>query len=162
VILASVIGEHRFENVELVGDDQAISMSGNSFISFGFSSNDMTFLYLNTDPSPIFSINTDNESREFINVKEKNGQDRKFISDNEKQIGIIVKYRPDPKNAPDWVWIICAGLGAVGTPAAAWHLASNWRRYANKYGNKDFIVVIETSTNLAAFQSTKEVFQRRR
>ena len=57
---------------------------------------------------------------------------------------------------PNHLALICAGLGAAGTPAAARALAHNWNEYRRRFGDRDFALVFRTSSKVAAISSFSE------
>ena len=156
VIIASMFGEHSDTDAELTPDSIAGSSIPHSFVSFGLSSNEMTLLYLRKDLAPLFDLKTDSAGNLSLSIV-KDGKEHPFFRDDNTQHAIVLKYRPYPDHEPDKIWFICAGLGAAGTPAAAWHLAKYWRDYQKRFDDNDFVVVLKVSNDLAAFQAASEV-----
>jgi hypothetical protein len=122
-----------------------------SFVSFGLTSNEVTDVYLAMDESPLFTIEDPGGSPSILTSKGK------FGKDDEHQHGLILRYQPDPDNYPNQYWFICAGVAAVGTPAAAWHLVHNWKKYHKKYGSEDFLITFKTSNNMAGYRIQTDV-----
>jgi hypothetical protein len=155
VIVASMLGEYSIRSAELIPDSTAVYSVNESFISFGFSSNDMTKLYLEMDPEPLFNICDDENGKLCLNLLGSD-ETKLYSRDDKSQHAIILKFRPQPRREPNRIWIICAGLGAAGTPAAAWCLAKSWKDYERRFGQNDFIVILRVSNSLAAYQSAVE------
>lgn len=125
-------------NVMLV-DREVADRCDCSFVSFGLSSNDCTHLYTNEHAEPLFTIVEDGAGSEFITLR--NGHD--YQSTGIRQFGIIVRYSPSPGEYPERRWFLCAGVGPVATPGAAWYLSRHWRLLRRKVAdNKNFIAVI--------------------
>lgn len=155
VIVASRIGKYVRDSLPLVTDGQAIDDPTLSFFSFGLTSNSVTELYLTTDPAPLFKIEDPSGNPKI--VCEVDGKPRLFGRDEQKQHGIILRYRPNPQDYPQKIWIICAGLAAAGTPAAAWNLVHKWKKYHRRFGKKDFLIVFETSNDVYSYIKSTEV-----
>jgi hypothetical protein len=156
VVMATKLGKYLRDSPILITDGQAITDSSRSLLSFGLTSNAVTELYQRHDQSPLFRIE-DPEGEPKL-IVESGGKVKRFGRENNYQYGIIMRYRPNPSEYPNRFWIICAGLGAAGTPAAAWRLSHNWRPYHRRFGQKDFLIVIKTSNDIHAFTSSIEVF----
>ena len=123
-----------------------------SLVSFGLTSNSVTDLYLSIDDKPLFTLKDDTrhaenqaQNPEIIVGREAYGKDAQH------QHGIILRFRPNPQTDPDQYWFICAGVAAVGTPAAAGLLMNEWRRYLKKFGQEDFLILFRVSNNMAGF-----------
>ena len=130
----------RSPNVLMV-NNAVVEDPDRSFVSFGFSSNDCTHLYLNEAQNPLFEIVEDGEGSEFVRLSDGH----EFISTNRRQYGLIVRYCPDIRAHPERRWFLVAGLGPVGTPAAAWYLAHSWQELAqHTHRTTSFVAVIST------------------
>lgn len=156
VIIAPIIGMHVNYSLDLIADGEAVTECENSLISFGLTSNDITYLYLASTDNPLFQIN-DEDGVTCISIKNKHGYVKDFGQDESSQHGIILKHTPYPKTHPDIVWFICGGLKAAGTPAAAWHLAHNWNKYHDLYAERDFLIIFKTSNEIAAYRSMEVI-----
>jgi hypothetical protein len=112
-----------------------------SFLSFGLSSNDCTHMYLNKAGSlAMFTIQPDGKGSEYLVV---DSQKYETVKGGD-HYGVIVKYRPDPLDEPNRVWMFCAGLGETGTTGSAWFLANKWKTLQARVGDSDFCAVIKT------------------
>ena len=125
-------------NVMLV-DREVVDRCDCSFVSFGLSSNDCTHLYIHEHTRPLFRIVEDGTGSEFITLR--NGHD--YHSTPGRQFGIILRYSPSPAEYPQRRWFLCAGVGPIATPGAAWYLSRHWRVLKSQVaGDHDFIAVI--------------------
>lgn len=122
-------------------DTEAVRNPARSFVSFGLSSNDCTHVYLETVDNPLFQIVPDGQGSEYLVLVD--GYECKSTEDT--QYGFVTRVRPYP-DVPDRVWFFCSGLGPIGTPAAAWYLAANWRDLHHRAGSSDFIAVVKART----------------
>jgi hypothetical protein len=156
VLLTTRLGPLFGVRPRLSTDGEAISNSARSMISFGMTSNSVTDLYLSTDPTPMFDIE-DAGGNPRIVLNKEDGSSASYGTEATHQHGLILRYRPYPKHEPQTCWFICAGLGAAGTPAAAWELAYNWKDYYKRFGNRDFAVVFRTSNAVESFYNCSEV-----
>jgi hypothetical protein len=109
------------------------------------------------DENPLFTIKNAGKGSPTIIVR-----GTEYTNEDGHQHGIIARYRPDPLSYPNQFWFICAGVGAVGTPAAAWHLVHNWQKYHKKYGAEDFLVLFRVGSNMAGYRSQTVVDEFRR
>jgi hypothetical protein len=155
VIVATKLGRYLRDSPLLITDGQAVADGSKSLISFGLTSNAVTDLYLNSDPQPLFTIE-DPGGEPALAVK-VNGQKQYYGRTADYQHGVILRYRPDPKDYPGKTWIICAGLAAAGTPAAAWNLVHRWRDYQRRFGSRDFAIIFKTSNDIYSYVSSTEV-----
>jgi hypothetical protein len=125
-------------NVMMV-DRKVVDECDRSFISFGLSSNDCTHLYTHEHSKPLFTIVDDERGSEFLRLS--NGKD--YHSTGEHQYGVILRYSPNPDEYPERRWFLCAGLGPVATPAAAFYLSRQWRNLGKRVSNgRNFIAII--------------------
>lgn len=151
-------------------DSEAMHNSTDSFISFGFSSNECTHMYLKTNSHPLFKkLPDDPGSRyaEYIEVHPEGTEPLAYRSTPSDEIGIIVRHRPSLDTALDVVWFICGGLGPKGTIGAGYYLAEHWRDFWNEVGDKDFLCVLSVATwdykrttRLLLFSDNKILYQR--
>jgi hypothetical protein len=155
VIIASRMGTYLGDSPALITDGQAVADPSTSLISFGLTSNAVTDLYQNTDPDPLFTI--EDVGGDPAIVVQVNGKTERYRRTEMYQHGLILKYRPNPHEYPARFWIICAGLAAAGTPAAAWSLANRWRQYYRRFGSKDFLIIFKTSNDVFSYTSSTEV-----
>lgn len=155
VIMASRLGRLLRESPTLLTDGQACAEPTKSLMSFGLTSNAVTELYLQTDMDPLFRIIDDPAAPKLIIMHDSGPI--VYGRDDTGQHGLIMRYRPDPLHYPRTFWFICAGLAAAGTPAAAWDLSHNWRRYHRRFKDRDFVVIFKTSNEVASYLSIAEV-----
>ena len=141
VYVAGLFGKVCRTTPSIVVDSSVVHDPTFSFLSFGLSSNDCTHLYVDKAKSTaLFAIVPDGNGSEYLLV---NNQKYETIKGAD-YYGIIVRYRPDPVDEPDRVWMFCAGLGERGTTGAAWFLANKWKALQSKVGDSDFCAVIKT------------------
>lgn len=125
-------------NVMLV-DRDVVDKCDCSFVSFGLSSNDCTHLYIYEHANPLFKLVEDGQGSEYITLR--NGSE--YRSTENRQFGIILRYSPSPQEYPERRWFLCAGIGPVATPGAAWYLSRHWRLLRSQIpGRQDFIAVV--------------------
>ncbi|GGJ90408.1 hypothetical protein GCM10010123_20320 [Pilimelia anulata] len=122
-------------------DTDAVRDPARSIISFGLSSNDCTHMYLETVERPLFRIVPDGRGSEYLVLAD--GFECRSTPD--AQYGIVLRARPFP-DLPDRVWFVCAGLGPLGTPGAAWYLSTSWRDLHREAGTADFVAVVKVRT----------------
>ncbi|WP_136090008.1 hypothetical protein [Auritidibacter ignavus] len=122
----------------MIIDRRFLDFTDRSFISFGLSSNDLTHMYLEVDPKPLFSIVDDENGSEYLRVGETN-----YVSTETTQFGIVVRFRAKLDVYPEQVWFLVAGLGPIGTTAAAYFLSHQWQTLSKLAPDKeDFIAII--------------------
>jgi hypothetical protein len=155
VIVATRMGRYTRNSPILITDGEAVANPARSLISFGLTSNAVTDLYQNTDPNPLFRI--DDAGGEPKLLVTDNGKVDTYMRNEQHQHAIVLRYRPNPKDYPRNFWFICAGLGAAGTPAAAWNLAHKWKEYHRRFGDKDFLIVLKTSNDVHSYVTQTEV-----
>jgi transcriptional regulator with XRE-family HTH domain len=142
VYVSSLLQRHTTIRPEMANDTTVVGNCDRSFISFGFSSNDCTHMYLASSAQPLFEIVDEQDTRRYLEyLRLPDG--RSFRSNDDMNIGIIVRYRPDSSLYPSRRWFFCAGLGPRGTSGAAWFLANNWQALHDAVGISDFIAVLE-------------------
>jgi hypothetical protein len=125
-------------NIMLV-DREVVDRCDCSFVSFGLSSSDCTHLYIHEHSRPLFTIVEDGSGSEFITLR--NGHE--YHSTSVRQFGIILRYSPSPYEYPERRWFLCAGIGPIATPGAAWYLSRHWRILRKQVaGSQNFIAVI--------------------
>jgi hypothetical protein len=108
-----------------------------SFISFGGSNFYCTYV-LSQSENKFYSIN----GNKIIN----NQTFAEFENDGIYDYGFVIKYKH--QNFPKKTWIIIAGLGETGTRGAAWYLATNWKKIAEKYRDNTFGLVVKVNTGI--------------
>ncbi|ROP41885.1 hypothetical protein [Saccharothrix texasensis] len=138
VYAAELFQTHLRVSWTLEADVDAVRNPARSLISFGLSSNDVTHMYLETVDRPLFQVLPDGQGSEYLRLSDET----EFKSTPDAQYGIIVRARPFP-DAPDRVWFLCSGLGPMGTPGAAWYLATNWRDLHDQAGAADFVAAVK-------------------
>ncbi|WP_406275657.1 hypothetical protein OH799_03585 [Nocardia sp. NBC_00881] len=128
--------------ITLECDRDIVARCDRPFISFGLSSNDCTHLYLETVERPLFTIRDspaeDGSNSECLELTDGT----RYVSSDNRNIGIIARVRPSPDRHPDRYWIYCAGLGRRGTAGAGWYLANYWRPLQQRVGDREFVAVI--------------------
>lgn len=138
VYLAGLVEANRRGGLELRGDATAVHQCDCSFISVGLSSNDCTHLYLSSAEKPLFEIVPDSSDSEFVRLPDGS----EFKSSSDRQMGLILRHAPEPRDKPDRRWFLVAGVGPVGTIGAAWYLSEKWRHLHREVGDRDFVAVI--------------------
>jgi len=132
---------------KILADTIAVQEPTDSLISFGFSSNECTHLFLEQSiKSPFFikhEPDTTLKYREYIDVELDGGEIKSFRSTSDYEIGIIAKFKPSLETDRDVVWFICGGLGAKGTEGAAYYLAKAWRQIYKRAGSDEFLCVLQ-------------------
>lgn len=143
---------------EMLVDRTILDSAERSFISFGLSSNDCTHLYLEVDPDPLFTIVDDNAGSEFLKVG-PDGQE--FRSTPDVQYGLLVRYKPETFVAPDRRWFFVAGLGPLGTTAAAKYLQKHWKYLLKVAGPRDdLLAVVSTGRGSEEFPRLEVLYTR--
>lgn len=112
-------------------------LSRMSYIGIGLRSNECVFMYIRSSRTPLFSLLPENQP-DYIELA--NGM--QLSANSDRSWGLIVRHFPDEIN-PNRRWLLCSGLGASGTPAAAWYLRSRWRLIYNRVRrDSDFVVAV--------------------
>ncbi|WP_327115917.1 hypothetical protein OHB12_03005 [Nocardia sp. NBC_01730] len=128
--------------ITLQSDRDIVARCDRPFISFGLSSNDCTHLYLETVERPLFTIRNspaeDGSYSECVQLTDGN----RYVSSENRNIGIIARVRPSPDLHPDRYWIYCTGLGPRGTAGAGWYLANYWCPLHQRVDDREFVAVI--------------------
>lgn len=137
VYVVDLFQSHLRVSWSLQTDTDAVRDPARSIISFGLSSNDCTHMYLETVDSPLFSVVPDEQGSEFLRLADGS----EYRSTAGEQFGIVMRARPFP-DTPDRVWFLVSGLGPLGTPGAAWYLATNWSELHRRAGAADFVAVV--------------------
>lgn len=138
VYLAGLFESNHGRRFELRPDSSAVHQCDCSFMSVGLSSNDCTHLYLTTSERPLFEIVPDENGSEYVRLPDGS----EFRSDEERQMGLVLRHTPEPEDHPGRRWFLVAGVGPVGTIGAAWYLAEKWRSLHRQVVERDFIAVI--------------------
>ena len=138
VHLASLFDASTARPMSIRTDYDVVRHCDCSFLSVGLSSNDCTHLYLTTADVPLFAIVDDDAGSEFIRLYDGS----EFRSTPERQVGVILRYAPEPHDVPSRRWFLVAGLGPLGTIGAAWFITHCWRRLHSDAGPRDFVAVI--------------------
>ncbi len=123
-------------------DGRAFEKCELSFISFGLTSNDCTFMYLDKHrEKKLFEIIELSGGEVSLRLADS----REFRNTADADCSVIVRYAPE-KDVSGRRWFLVAGLGPRGTPAAARFLVKNWRVLRKTVGDeKNFCVVVQTS-----------------
>lgn len=130
-------------------DNDAVAHPHHSFIALGLTSNECTHMYQQHCSFPAFEIIPDEQGSEYLAYEDVSGKrvelkrTRTPGSGESAFYGVIIKYHPDPEEAPDRVWFLCAGLGPNGTSGAAWYLANRWRKLYKHVHASDFLAIIK-------------------
>jgi pantothenate kinase len=141
--VAALLGSVCGVSPPIRNDGEAVKHPLDSFVSFGLSSNDCTHMYLQRSDDPCFRILPDEMGSEFLEVRDKEGHWKPARSaERGYYYGLIVKFRPDPEEAPEQCCFLCAGLGPNGTSGAAWFLANRWRRLHKQVGKNAFTALV--------------------
>jgi hypothetical protein len=154
VIMATRLGHFLGDTPHIHADGWAVENHTSSIISLGLTSNAFTELYTKADPNPAFRIE-DPAGDPTLIVLHDNTETRYGRNETE-QHAIILRYYPERDTHSSRCWFICAGLGAAGTPAAAWALGHNWLRYHKRFRDKDFLVVLKTSNDVLPYINPTE------
>lgn len=96
----------------MVTDTEILEDCSRSFISFGFSSNDCTHLYLHESPEALFAVIEDGSGSEYLRLASGN----EYRSTADRQYGVILRYTPDREDFPERRWILVAGVRARWEP----------------------------------------------
>ena len=143
---------------QMVVDRDILDSSERSFVSFGLSSNDCTHLYLDLDPEPLFEIVPDGSGSEYLRIPFDSAE---FRSTSTRQYGLICRYSPAPKAEPERRWFLVAGLGAVGTTAAARFIAKSWTTALSVLGGvDDFLLIVSTGVGSDEYPRLEAAYVR--
>jgi hypothetical protein len=146
--IAAMFGEILQKTPPVRSDAHAVANSTDSFISFGFSSNDCTHMFLEACHQAIFRVMEEpapTRYGEYIEFDGPDGKQRTYRSNDKAEIGIIVKYRPKFDTASDTVWLVCAGIGPKATTGAAYYLARHWQSLYEQVDAKEFICILSVT-----------------
>jgi hypothetical protein len=147
---AIIFGEVMQKLPPIRSDSVAVANPGDSFVSFGFSSNECTHMYLNNCQEPLFRIVQETVPQRYGEYLEVSGPDRERVFRSSEQakmeIAIIVRHQPDIETADGVVWFLCGGLGPLGTVGAGYYLATRWKELHNLVGERDFLCVLSVAT----------------
>lgn len=106
-------------------------------IAFGLESNAITTFYLRSSAHrPLFEI----RRGDVQSIVLPDG--REFWSEPPIWRGVVARITPRPDDQPSRKWIFCAGIGAIGTSAAAGYLSLYWRDLHRAAGASDFVAVV--------------------
>jgi hypothetical protein len=119
-------------------DTEAIRNRANSFIASGLTDNHCTEMYLQVDPNPLFSIQSQDVWTEVVlsdGTPVHNTDSREF--------GIILRFHPDRSTVDGRRWFIVAGIDEAGSAAAGYFLAHHWKELARHTDEgDDFVAVV--------------------
>jgi hypothetical protein len=136
---------------KIIPDSAAVLNTTASFLSFGFSSNDLTHLFLENCEHPPFVIRSESDAtvrfKEYIDVLLEDGSMQTFRSAQDQQIGVIAKFKPSFETDSEVVWIICGGLGPEATIGAGYYLAHAWRAIYKQVGDAEFLCLVKVPKN---------------
>lgn len=138
--------KYRQQPFTICADHDALSMyHNNSFLSIsGPLSNELTDIALKEPSNKFLRFIIIQEPKGAYGIIESVPDGKKFQKGPEDigtDYGIIVKI----KNChnPEKQIFVCAGLEKQGTSAAVWYLTNHWNELYQKYGTKEFGVVIK-------------------
>lgn len=135
---AGALGSAHVAATSLVVDREMWADSQRSFCAAGLTSNHCTNLYLVTDSAPLFDVQV-LDGHPIMRLV----TGHVLVDDESREFGVIVRFRPDPTNAPQRRWWLIAGLEAAGTPAAGRFIASKWSTLAGiTQSDSDFLAAI--------------------
>jgi hypothetical protein len=144
------------ENISAFSSDaDALNECDLSFISFGLTSNDCTFMYLDKHrDKTLFEIMEESDGN--VCLRLSNGTE--YRNTDEDDYSVIVRYAPD-SDVAGRRWFLVAGLGPRGTPAAGVFLAKHWRQLSKKVrGDRNFCAVVRTSAANIKLERGYEVY----
>jgi hypothetical protein len=157
--LSSLFAKRIHEPTKITPDSDWERILEESFVSVGFTSNYITHKWLGLAKEHIVAVQDTPHTRyrEFINLKVMKNNAVSNVeyrsSEKEGEIGIIVKFRPDPDDRPDIIWFLCAGVGGDATVGSAIFLSRKWGKLLKIFGQDDFILVIRTAPGVAMHAS---------
>lgn len=140
--VSSVLQRHTLVNCDIATDGDVVAKCDRSFISFGLTSNDCTHMYLQASQEPLFLVVDDDQSSLYLEYLRLVDGTEFRSTDDDANIGLVLRIRPDPVFHPGRRWFFCAGLGPHGTAGAGWFLANNWHTLHELAGAHDFAAVI--------------------
>jgi hypothetical protein len=145
IYMASYFGKVIGISPPIKVDNDVVKKPDISFISFGFTSNDCTHMYLDQSKKPWFRINIEKNILKSITILD-NGNEHTydyFSNSDKHNYGLILKYKPSPIDNPDRNWFFCTGFGPSGTTGASWFLANKWEHLNKVANNKEFAAIVE-------------------
>jgi hypothetical protein len=134
----------------ICNDAAAVRDPKRSFISFGFSSNECTLMYLSEHRHPMFRLHQAPPGMRYgdsITVSDRQGRKERYVSNEHREIGIVMRYKPTFAGCDGIQWWFCAGLGATATIGAGYWLANNWKMLADLVGTRNFIAVLSVANH---------------
>ncbi len=148
--LLQEFGKYLKTPIRLSTDEEAIAINDNTFICIGGPiTNEVSDIAINDSNNKFlrFSIPetlVDSYATiEAIQSQENIRFDKKMEAGHD--YGIILKVRNS--HAKNNFYFVCAGLARLGTSAAAWYLAHNWKNLYKEFGKGEFGIVVEVSHN---------------
>lgn len=112
-----------------------------SFISIGFSSNDITLAYAYDPNRSLISLESFQPEGGAQPQLAFRVDGQELYSNSITQVfGIVVRYTSEEN--PDRRCFLCGGLSSAGTAAAARYLANHWHELAKNVDDRDFLAVI--------------------
>jgi hypothetical protein len=148
--LSSLFAKRLHQPPKITPDRDWERILEDSFVSIGFSSNYLTHKWLGFANEYIKVADEDGGGRygEYVRLNYlKDDADAVFdfkSTTKEGEIGLVVKFRPDPVDRPDIIWFLCAGIGGDATVASSIFLSRKWAKLLKIFGQDDFILILRT------------------
>ena len=120
-----------------------------SFISVGFSSNDVTLAYVYDPDRSLMSLEAFRPENS-LNAQlafRVNGQEV-YANSATQVFGVVIRY--SSSDNPDRRCLVCGGLSSAGTAAAGRFLATQWEELAKRADDEDFLAVIRQPVETTA------------
>lgn len=138
LLFASVVEQNSSVAAALIEDRKIWQDSRRSFCAAGLTSNHCVALYAATDRDPMIILDQ-RDGHPVVHIPSGPS-----IENNERrEFGIAMRFAPDREKYPNRRWWYVAGLGATGTPGAAWYLSTEWRRLSRlSHPDSDFVAVV--------------------
>ncbi|MBF6150244.1 hypothetical protein [Nocardia nova] len=143
--LASVLHHRTNMSIHIRSDRDVVANGDRPCVSFGFTCNDCTQMYLENVEHPLFAIHSNAAGSPAAQLELANGIRYGLSWDH--NIGVIARVRPNPDLHPDRYWIFCAGWGPRGTTGASWYLAHRWGVLHRRAGDREFVAVVDVGDN---------------
>lgn len=125
---------------KFISDDEVKEKLDASFCSLGGHNNSRTMDILKREENVFFDFDLE---KSVIKIKES--EKEQYSISGENDYAIIMKM--SPKEFPNRIWLVVAGLGEWGTSGAAWFLANKWRNIEEMAQNKSFGLVVKVEAN---------------
>ncbi len=121
----------------------ALEVKSSNHISFGLTSNNCSIMCITKSNMCDIEEHDDNKYHEKVVVSLDKNKRYEFKSSGQHQIGIICRHSIRPDDEPGERWLMCGGIGPIGTIAAAQYLIEQWQLIAQEVGDQDFVAIVE-------------------